>query len=448
MSFFFNVLSLILCLAQETLYKAGQAVEPCPLTSQQVQLMLRQCMLPFFSNDMAQDLRLQNDAWMQFLPFVVGPNGVSQGNIGTGMLLPQFFAENIRCCKRITAALKNNYKGNNNMAPPGANNNMVIDIIPILGRPPKNTISQMGNFTYQQAAPVLLYAEDLLEVPINLIDASAVIGQNTAYLDLNGKTQQLLVESWNRWITGLSGVLTRLVQLSAQKGCDALSTLIYTTQERYILPEAQAPAPPVVGLNRTSSISSTTSTVHANSPTSENSKISRRASKKFIGSSMERFRVRATIAPVPGPSAIFQHVATVGTSSTLGFTSELWKYLATWVLPTAFTITPNTESSLMAYMTNVIEPIYQPSSSQFSSFGVDDNQNVFPIAYDKHMQFATQNVRAWNSPVKSEMEEEFELLTAQNHGGFFTKIAGAIGEALGIHGSGQFADSIGELTGL
>jgi len=432
----FEILSLTLCLAIEENFKGTAVVPiPCPLTSQQVQIMLRQAILPLFSNEMAQDLRLESPAWIPLLPFVVGPNGIAQGNSGSGPMLPFFLAENLRCMKRVTAVLKNT----RNPAQPST---MELDIVPILCRPSPAIIPQLGNYTLEAGGTFSLYTVipplPDPEVPINLIDASCVVGPVTNYLDLNADVQPLLVSSWNTWIQQYSGTLASLVQLSTDRGCAALCVLPYTNQLRLLSPEALPPVQPQ-GL---------TTTGLSPSKDVQGKVLKKQGSKKSFGLSIEHLRRRVGAAPAPGSSEVFRHIANAGTSSTLGFTSELWKYLGHWVLPTALTVSPIFESTLAAYMTNVIEPIYLPSSASFSNFGGTDGQPIFPLQYDRHLQFAADNVRAYNSPVESEMEIEFKSLTAKGDGGFFTKIAGIIGESLGIHGSGQFMDSIGDLTGL
>jgi len=132
----------------------------------------------------------------------------------------------------------------------------------------------------------------------------------------------------------------------------------------------------------------------------------------------------------------------------VGFTSEIWKFLALWSLPITLNNAPIFESCLAAYQANVIEPIYLASSSSTTQFSLFSTQDLFPIVGDKNLEFATMNVRAYNSPVKSEMEIEFDALTQQGHGGFFTKIAGMIGEGLGIKGSAQFADSVARIIDI
>jgi hypothetical protein len=435
---FFVVLALCLGRAMEMMYLEAQAVpETCPLTSQQVQIMLRQAMSPFFDNDMAQDLRLQDGSWIPFLPFCFGPNGISQGTIGTQPLLPRFLAENIRCCKRIVAKLQNRRN-------PALAEGMEIDLVPILGRPSPSVVPQMGQFTW--GGPAVgssgnVFSVSAEEVPVNLVDASVIIGPDTTYLDLNGSTQQLLVETWNEWIQNLSSGITGLVTLSSDRGCEALSVLPYTNFEQVLEVVEPPPEPPII-------VGKTGPPSGAVSPS--NPKMQRRNSVRNKGVDITPLRKKVGGGPVPGSSSdFFGHVITKGTSSTLGFTSELWKYQSCWVLPVALVNVPGEESNPPCYQTNVIEPFYLPASSSYApGLALDSTQSAFPIVADRLRTFAVQNTKAWLNPTKSEMEEEFEELTKRGDGGFFTKLAGVIGESIGIQGSAKFMNSVGEMTGL
>lgn len=435
---FFEHLSLTLCLAIEENYRGtGTLGVPCDLTSQQVQIMLRQAMLPFFSNGMAQDLRLESPSWVPFLPFVVGPNGISQGNVGSGPLLPCFIAEEIRAVKRITAKLNDPFARKK-----GIESNMEIDVLPILGRPSYAVLAPLGNYTFDTGGVGQLYTVMPGEVPVSLIDASAVVGPTTNYLDLNGPTNTTIVQAWNKWIQQYSGTLVALVQLSMDKGCDALSTLPYTNHLQVFAQDQVAPTPqPEAPVTTKGNVVVPSS---ANVKDLNSKSLKKHNSTKHLGISLDHLRHKVGAAPSPGASELFQRIGITRTTSMLGFTSEIWKFLSLWALPIALTSIPQFESGYFAYQSNVIEPITLPASSASSIFPLTVGQDLYPTSYDRHMQFATMNVRAYNSPVKSEMEVEFDSLTEHGDGGFFLKIAGMIGESLGIHGSAAVADSIGK----
>jgi len=90
---FFEQLSLTVGLALERGIVGSATI--CPLTAQQVAILLRQAILQVTSNHVAQDVRYSGDSFVNMLPFTVGPNGTNGGQT-IAMQLPTFLAENIR----------------------------------------------------------------------------------------------------------------------------------------------------------------------------------------------------------------------------------------------------------------------------------------------------------------------------------------------------------------
>jgi len=128
----FETLSLTMATALENLQTAGQNVTTCPLTSQEVQILLRQALLPLFNNDMFQDLRYEASENVTMLPFTVGPNGAVTGTVD--MLVPTFLAENIFCMKSFSATINKKFE------------NSVITWYSVLGRPAPTEAPQLGNY--------------------------------------------------------------------------------------------------------------------------------------------------------------------------------------------------------------------------------------------------------------------------------------------------------------
>jgi len=162
----FEQLSLTVCLAYELINNsAGQNAQPCPLTSQQVQVLLRQNLLPFFDNEMFQDLRYDTPDKIHLLPFVVGPNGSMTQT--SAMLVPTFLAENIRAMKALSAVGSKKYY------------NSVISWYSVLARPAPTEYPQLGNY-HAGPSQVPIYAVNPSEIAINIIDASAPFNQGLA----------------------------------------------------------------------------------------------------------------------------------------------------------------------------------------------------------------------------------------------------------------------------
>jgi hypothetical protein len=419
---FFLAVSYALCYAQATIRVQGGTSKyvQCPLTSQEAQIVLRQALIPYFCNDMAQDLRRSGEGWNVFLPLVVGPNGSSQGVVGAGPMYPVVIAENIKACKRITIKIPNRVN----------DGFQELDIIPVLGRP--FDTPQLGNFDYAPGA--LLYSESEEEIPINLIDCSVEDGGTSKYLSLSGKTLQDLITAWNGWLVNVEGALVECVTLGGERGIPALSTLLLTQRE---IEDANPPPDPpeqqpanAKGLRP-----------HNGVPVHPKRRIEKRGSVKRAhkGSSTARLKTSAVGAPAPvGPSTFYQDVAITGTTAQLSFASPLWKYHSIFVLPECLGIGTN-EDTLQAYQMNVIEPFHLPATNIAGNF---------PTADQKCMQLGAACAKSYLSPNKTEMELELEKMTQGGKGGWFTSIAGAIGEGLGIKGSAQFAKSIGDITGL
>jgi len=89
---FVEVGALILARILEVGALSEISINDYPLTSLQFQIMLRQCILPYFDNDMAQDLRysalLTDEKLVTMIPLVVGPNGNSVTSSGEGLFMP------------------------------------------------------------------------------------------------------------------------------------------------------------------------------------------------------------------------------------------------------------------------------------------------------------------------------------------------------------------------
>jgi hypothetical protein len=432
----FEVLSLTLCMANENMLRAGQPAGTCPLTALQVQILLRQALLPLMSNELAQDLRQTGPAWIPMLPLVVGPNGVSQGAIG--MKFPMILAENIRCLKRRVVKLNK-----------GSQNPIVLDIFPLLCRPAASVIGQMGQYTWGPADDNL-YTVDPLEFYINLIDCSSVIPPDTFYLSLTGKTLATICETWNTYIEKLSGCLTSLTPLSTEPGPMILNSLHYTNHYRYTPDIGDDPDPPPPVPSPTSTAAGLKKILTGEIVSISDGKgkrVTRAASRKKIGSTVKNLRHHYGANPSV-ESSIFQKTAHSQVTSGVGFTSPVWKYVGMWILPCAFTNTSALDASLSALQSNWVEPFSNATSATYSFFAQDEPQVIFPTMYEKHVQFATVNVRPWNSPVLSEAELEFQELTKKGGGGFLGNLAGTLLNGFGLTDLGNVAKGVGDALGI
>jgi hypothetical protein len=387
----FETLSLTVATAMDNLTKAGQNVTICPLTSQEVQILLRQAILPQFDNDVFQDLRYDASENVTMLPFVVGPNGAVTGTVD--MLLPTFLAENIRCMKKFSAHITPKFE------------NSVITWYSVLGRPSPSEASQLGNYTFGGGTDV--YSNLAQEVPINLIDVSAPLNQGVAYLDLTRTQIQQLKETWNQWITGLTAVLSPLVSVTGQKGIRVLNCNLNTLYaDRLELPPPQGASAPA---------------------TTEKKKAVTKTGP--IGTSLGRLRLAATVGP--SGSSYFQAVGERRVTSVEPIKPELWPFLSKWVLPVVYSDDTLGQTSAQALQTFLVEPNTLPKSSAGGIGSPINTAFAVPDSYTRHLSSAQIDCKAFATLVNNELIQDLINADLKGRGGFFSGLlADMIGTAI------------------
>lgn len=413
---YFLTLSYIIGLASEGLAndQSQVAIPECPLTSQQVQLILRQSILKRFSNSYAQDLVYANNLAMVMTPFCVGPNG-SSTSLGQAMKLPFVFLENIRSATRRTISV-------------GKGDNYVVDTLPILAR--IDNISQLGNFQYKDrnGNMVPLYKTDPTEVAIRLIDLS--FNNATQFVTVTGEPLNVLIGHWNDYITKLSNSLSTLGTIGEEAGISALLTTFNTRHinETPVLIAATPPAP-----NGPTMIPMTKGTTR--SPSSKN-----------IGSQIPKRHKMGGPIPEPGQSDQYVNWSASFITSTDPFYSSLWRYTSAFVQPVVLGGYKNVYDSSMSF-TQVfqIEPFRMAYSDipAIISTNADQLISLNTLCYNA----ATLDIKT-NLAAPPEAEIELAALAQTGRGGFFTSLAGAIGEGFGIPGAREVANTIGAITGL
>jgi hypothetical protein len=407
----FEQLSLTMCLASENLEaSAGQTVPVCPLTSQQVQLILRQALLQVFSNEYAQDLRLVGASFVDVLPFVVGPNGTNSGAT-FNMLLPTFLAENIRAMKTHTASLSKKFKTNN------------ITWLPILGRPVE--AAQLGNYQYGPNNN-LLYRVEPNETPINLIDVSATFNSSTVYLDLTRESIKLLLNHWNEWITKMTAVLSPLVSITSEPGISALNCNMYTNIQEELDPIPD-PIPPLA-----------------------NASVKRKSVEmpRSIGLDLSGLRKKLGASPVAG-SSYFKDVGERRICSNVGFDSALEQIMSRWILPINYSVNNLDDASTQGWQTFEVEFASKPRTSA-GGVGPGGGSIAFrvPDAQQRHLDAAEIDVKAFASTAgQSEIIAALVELARIGRGGFFTS---AISQIVGSFNPllGRVVKTVGDTIGI
>jgi len=404
---FAEVLILTMCKARENFgTNAGNvAIGPYPLTSQQFQILLRQALIPYFSNEIAQDLRYNNATdghVLSMYPFVVGPNGASFTSVSSGMRVPRFFAETVRAAMRSTSVLKSSF--GKQLSP----DRSCFDAIPILGRPA--FIDQLSQYTYSagDGVNVNFFADPGIEMPMSLIDCSITTGSSVVFVDLNGPEMTAYIDLHNAWMTSFSSYFTALTDLSAvEKGISALKTTLLTSHQRFIFAvPTVAPAPSAAsskGLHKTSSV-------------------------KDMGLSLPKRRVGA--GPAPGTSSEYfrLNIGVVKATATLPQPTACWKYSSLMVKPVFLAYDGFASGSILQYQTEQVEP-YTIAISTIDPVNVLTNlsNTSVPSLYDFHLAAANLDCRVLASEALSEMELDMNKLQEGGRGGFFTMLGNVLG---------------------
>jgi len=413
--------------------QANLTIPRYPLTSLQFQLILRQSLIGFFNNEMAQDLRysamMSSDVFVTMIPLVVGPNGNSLTAQSSNMKMGRFFAEMCRCVKRQVATLKSRFK---------ADSHQVKDLIPILCRPAGE--EQLGNYTWLNAvtnAQEDVFAIDPLEQPIELIQCSAVLDSAEVFLDLNGTQINALILAHNGWLTKLN-CMTAVTEISsAEPGVAALNCNTYTDIISYVFPQIGAIA------NANSSANPTV-LKKASIPTMKRARVKfnpefgEPALKGGIQKQGSRAKIRAIgtplivkkvgVAPIEGESDYLQKkTALVKVASTFPVLKALWKYSSVMVKPQFFVVAPALQGSYLQYQTVQVQPYTVPVAARENQFSLIGPTPTNPNLFDMHLIAANMDVKTPLETALTEMEIDFGSFQREGKGGFFADIGSVIG---------------------
>lgn len=387
--------------------KVDPVLYTCPLTAQQFQLMLRQSLLPHFDNEFAQDVYWEQNpqspvqGTVNFLPFIVGPNGNAITSVAIQPKFPKFFAEFVRGSTGFTLPL-----------PRGG----FLRWISVLGRNPDAPV--IPNYKYEVGGTSALLFNTATEVPINLIDASYNTGNQNGYVDLNGLEYNKYVSAWNNWITGIP-TLVALTQVGEARPCQALRSTIWTLHLRTEATQT------LVGTKVASS------TV---------------AKKKSLGAKLE-VSLRANPSPVDADYT--SNVAIIGLTGNHNFRSELLKFLNNMFLPVFWSNSEAEEGSTTAYQANAIEPYFLPvSNGPLGNFIASGNALEYVNMYQRNLVAASIDVKTSLNDSQSEMEVELDKLTTSGHGGFFTDLVAGIAEGFGSKGVADVARTVGKFINV
>jgi hypothetical protein len=392
---FYEVLALIIGGVQEKVVKQQAIVfNEYPLSVQQTLLMLRQALIPFFNNEMAQDLRLKNPTGLDsaievYLPLTVGDNGNSQTLLESSPLMPCFFTEMVKGATRLTVDV-----GDGSI--PGR---QVIDWVPVLSHPAPPTVAT--NYTFDNNGVATNVFRDVQgETYINPIDCSAIAGNATLYLDLNGLEIAAYVDAHNKWMTAHQPFLTALCKLTATAGNPIFSSIVINQ----IVTRVDPPAP-VVAPNTT-----------ATAP-----KMQKRNSIKSFGAGLSAVKAQQ-VQPIPGPGTSFNQKAVIRQQSNVPFFSEAQKYVSALVCPVV-----ETRSEGFASGSSNIQSIYGEYIRVPFASTTSDNINVTslsaPTLYQMHLAAAELDQKNATSSQQTELEKYVQDQDTEGGGGFLSSLS-------------------------
>lgn len=393
----------------------------CPLTPWQVQILLRQTLLPRFSNHMAQDMQIGANSvnTLVMSTFTVSPNGVPNLN-GPEMKLPLVFAESIRAVTRRTYTTQKE-RGVNVLPGKKADPNYVVDVLPVLCRP--RDLPPLENFTYSQwdGAPAPVYKTDPSTLPISMVDLSW--GSPKQYITANGQAYEDLIVAWNGWITKIGNGLTSLTNVGAEPGISLLLTTFNTSHQAFISNPTISPTVAKTGL--------------AKVPSKPALRLGAPVPKVTKGFGAE---------PTPGNSQLYQNVSQIVLTSTNPFYASAQRYTQAMVQPCIITGKDmEWEGSIMVNQTFQMEPFSLPYSDAAPS---SDNGVASFVTIDSWAKAAAALDVKSNLSAVSEVEVELNALAQQGRGGFFTSLVGTLGHAIGVPAISEVAEAVGALTGL
>jgi len=409
---FYEVLSLTLGGALEIAANSQIGAPPaqCPLSPQQVKLLLRHTLMKKFCNHMVQDTSMNGQNVLVMSPLSCGVNGTS--TTSTNMLLPLLLAENIRAASR------------KRIHPGSKTSRSVIDYIPVLARP--IVFNEPGNYTYTSGLGTAdVYATIPGEVPINILDLKWATSPSR-YVTLEGEILTKLCTSWNAWIKSIASNLTPLTDPGTEKGLNVFGNILTTVHQKYI--------PTIPPIN---------AAVAAPTLTKQASK------KKFVGIDPDTFKVTKFGATTPSPAtpSYFQEVYPFLITTTNTPLDPVLKYAKVLIAPSMIGDYAESVGSatIAANQSWRIEPYKISLTSLPASLSPLPPTQI--QSFSRHMEMAQFDIRSSLQPI-SEIEADLEALAKEGRGGFFTSLAGMFAEdVLGIKGGKQIAGLVGQVTG-
>jgi len=390
----FSLLSFLVGTAVEravTNNATSSFVPTCPLTVQEVHLLLRLCAGATAYKVAGSDITETNT-----FPYVITwrPLQWSFANANPAInartiLFPTVFVENMHSLAPVITNLKD-FKGGRAQC---------LWFQPIFGY----WGDPLGMFTTSQGP---LYSVSASEIPIDIPNMVANIGTNPV-LALAGVQLDTMITMWNEWIGGLNQYLA-LSQFGGSKGCNALKSLTLTRHVQ-LVPGEEPPPPPtanVVGGNPKAVVP----TMNPQTFAKDLRTGGKRASVKQVGRILTRkLKVVNVDPPVTG---LIPTVSAV--TSNQPIVESAWRLCqGAWVLPKEIVYGTFFEEQVRNRSIISVEPNVLWSTG-LTLTSIVDSTELFTYFRQLSESFATSFMGK-----ESESQIAFRTLIEKGEGGFF-----------------------------
>jgi len=345
-------------------------VPTCPLTSQQVALMLRGLVASFSNKAMPSDLALTDDNFMP-LQFPYACANVSA--IAKTCSLPFYFVENLRSLCTVSANLQ---------GPKAVDQQLIfMPVFGVYGEPRTDY-----NYTYSgiNNVNVYLYANSTVTV-----DMVSLLTNTSDYAAITGVQLANAISVWNAWITQFSAVCP-LATFSTTTNNPALYSLLYQRGFAFNLVINSNIEDKLVKAYKTQS----------------------REIKAPLFEYASLLKVVRNVNPTTVTNQCEKYIA-----SNMSMNESVYELMSNWVLPKVF-IADNTAKQ--KYVGNFIMPYVVATSS---SYGLTLDQTTYPTLDSKWRAAA---IVATKQPTAA-MSELLQVLwknSEEGHGGFLGEILG------------------------
>jgi len=407
---YFEVLAL--WLANVLMFASGNTTQEdtavpliCPLTVQDFRILLRQAILSttMEAQSMCQDLRYFEED--DFYPFIVS-SGTCAKQLANTMILPIPVAENVRASIRRTFRAKDKT---------GANMGQIIDYIPVWGMWASD-VPNITNYTYTTPLGTFpVFRTDPAEIPINLLDGSAMPppAGPQMWLDLNGPELVTNVTLWNSFVSSLSANSITLTPIGSEKGISALQVLTLS----FVMINIPPATPPILPVSQADILAK--------------KRLSVDKPKRF-GKTKTLFKTTVGAGVGAANASPYEGWCTNFVCSNQRLVSSAWSECQQyWILPAVRTTgEPSQTANYSSYQSEVIEPNFFFIGSFGNSNGVP-NPDLFTPTYNRHIQYAA-NMSKPVAGTPNVWEEYLSAAAVQGRGSFLGKLAGSfVGSLVG-----------------